>query len=60
MNFIIRAICGMAIIFVVNLFLADQGIALNVGFNAVSLLTSSILGIPGVALLYGIVALPIL
>lgn len=60
MNFIIRALFGMAIIFAVNQFFADQGIALEVGFNVVSILTSGVLGLPGVALLYGIVALPIL
>lgn len=59
-NFIVRAIVGMGVIFLANQFLADQEIAVQVGFNVISLLTSGFLGLPGVALLYGIVALPIL
>lgn len=53
-NFIIRAIVGMALIFFVNEFLGSQGIAVRVGMNPWTVLTSGILGIPGVALLYGI------
>ena len=59
-NFIVRAILGMGIIFFANEFFLKQEIALSVGFNAVSILTSGFLGLPGVAMLYGIVALPIL
>lgn len=54
-NFFIRALVGMAIIFFVNYFLDSQGIEASVGMNGVSFLTSGILGVPGVALLYGIV-----
>lgn len=54
-NFFIRALIGMAIIFFVNYFLDSQGIEASVGMNGVSFLTSGILGVPGVALLYGIV-----
>lgn len=54
-NFIVRAILGMAIIFFVNEFLDYRNISVSVGMNGVSLLTSGIFGIPGVALLYGIV-----
>lgn len=53
-NFIIRAILGIAIIFFVNEFLTSKGISLHVGMNPATFLTSGILGIPGVALLYGI------
>ncbi|KMZ54528.1 pro-sigmaK processing inhibitor BofA family protein [Dorea sp. D27] len=53
-NFIIRAILGIAIIFFVNEFLSGKGISLHVGMNPVTFLTSGVLGIPGVALLYGI------
>lgn len=60
LNFFIRALIGMAIIFFVNYFLASQGIEASVGMNGVSFLTSGILGIPGVALLYGIVLYNIL
>lgn len=60
LNFIIRAIVGMGIIFLANKIFAEKGIALEVGFNAVSVLVSGFLGLPGVMMLYGIVAVPIL
>ena len=50
----------MAIIFFVNYFLDSRGIEASVGMNGVSFLTSGILGIPGVALLYGIVLYKVL
>ena len=59
-NFIIRAILGLGLIFLTNQFLQQQEIALEVGFNAVSFLVSGFLGLPGVAMLYGIVSIPIL
>ncbi|MBQ2921744.1 MAG: pro-sigmaK processing inhibitor BofA family protein [Tyzzerella sp.] len=59
-NFIIRAILGMGLIFFVNQFFAQEQIAIKVGFNAISFLASGFLGLPGVAMLYGIVSLPIL
>ena len=59
-NFIIRAILGMAIIFALNRYLEYKEIALQVGWNAVSFLTSGFLGLPGVAMLYGILAIPVL
>ena len=59
-NFIIMAILGMGLIFFVNQFLAQEQIAIKVGFNAISFLASGFLGLPGVAMLYGIVSLPIL
>lgn len=59
-NFIIRAILGLGLIFFTNQFLQEQEIALEVGFNAVSFLVSGFLGLPGVAMLYGIVSIPIL
>jgi len=59
-NFIIRAILGMAIIFALNRYFEYKEMALQVGWNAVSFLTSGFLGLPGVAMLYGIVAIPIL
>ena len=59
-NFFIRALIGMAIIFFVNYFLDSTGIEASVGMNGVSFLTSGILGIPGVALLYGIVLYKVL
>ena len=59
-NFMVRVILGFGMIFFVNQFFVHRGIALEVGFNAVSLLASGFLGLPGVAMLYGIVAIPIL
>ena len=59
-NFMVRAIIGMGLIFFANQFFLQNKIDINVGFNVVSFLTSGILGVPGVAMLYGIAALPIL
>lgn len=59
-NFFVRAILGMALIFFVNEFLDMQGVAVKVGLNPITFLTSGILGIPGVALLYGITFFQIL
>lgn len=59
-NFIIRAILGMGLIFFVNQFLAQEKITIEVGFNMISFLVSGFLGLPGVAMLYGIVSIPIL
>lgn len=53
-NFVVRMIVGAALIFFVNQFLDARGIAAQVGLNPVTFLTSGTLGIPGVALLYGI------
>nr|WP_294464211.1 pro-sigmaK processing inhibitor BofA family protein [uncultured Sellimonas sp.] len=59
-NFIVRAVLGAAVIFFVNQFLESQKISVAVGLNPLTLLTGGILGIPGVALLYGIVCWKIL
>lgn len=59
-NFMVRAILGMGIIFFANQYFLHKEIALEVGFNAVSFLISGCLGLPGVAMLYGIVAIPVL
>ena len=59
-NFIVRAILGMGIIFFANQFFVHNEMAVKVGFNAVSFLVSGSLGLPGVAMLYGIVAIPFL
>lgn len=53
-NFILRAVLGMGLIYFINAYLLSGEASLNVGLNAVSLLTSGSLGIPGVCLLYGI------
>lgn len=59
-NFMIRALVGMVLIFFVNEFLASKGMDVSVGLNPVTFLTSGTLGIPGVAMLYGIVFYQIL
>lgn len=59
-NFLIRALVGMVLIFFVNEFLASKGINAGVGLNPVTFLTSGTLGIPGVAMLYGIIFYKIL
>lgn len=59
-NFFIRAIVGMALIFFINQFVLPDDSSINVGLNALSFLTSGSLGIPGVCLLYGIICYKIL
>lgn len=59
-NFTVRAILGICLILLVNYFLKEQEIAIKVGLNAISFLISGFLGVPGVAMLYGIVSIPIL
>ena len=53
-TFLLRGIlCGL-IIYFANLGLQKSGILLSVNLNSASLLTSAILGFPGLLLLYGI------
>lgn len=59
-NFFIRAAVGMALIFFINQYVIPADSSINVGFNAISFLTSGTLGIPGVGLLYGIMCYKIL
>lgn len=59
-NFFIRVIFGMGVIFLANQFFAQKGIDVRVGFNAISVLVSGFLGLPGVVMLYGVAAIPIL
>ena len=60
LDFFVRMIVGMTMILGVNQVLIGQGIEISVGVNLISLLTSASLGIPGVALLFAILALQIL
>ena len=53
-EFFVRAVVGMALIFFINQYVLPPDSSINVGMNAVSFLTSGSLGIPGVGLLYGI------
>lgn len=53
-NFFVRVVVGIALVFFVNEFMSLQGVLVQVGINPITVLTSGILGVPGVALLYGI------
>lgn len=53
LNVVVRGVLGLGIIYMVNQVLANEGIDLMVGLNAITFITSGILGIPGVGLLYG-------
>lgn len=53
-NFLVRAIIGLGIIFFVNKYLDYRNVNVSVGLNGISFLTTGFLGIPGVFLLYGI------
>lgn len=54
LNVVMRSILGALAIYFINMALAGLGISLGVGINAVTLLTTGILGIPGLLALYGI------
>lgn len=51
---IVRMGIGTGLIFLANYLFQINGVALSVGIGPISILTSAILGIPGVCLLYGI------
>lgn len=53
-NFVLRAVMGMVGIYFLNSFLLARQIAVAVGINPLTFLTSGILGFPGVIVLYGI------
>jgi inhibitor of the pro-sigma K processing machinery len=49
-----RSILGTAAMYFINSALATAGISLGVGINAVTVLTTGILGFPGLVALYGL------
>ncbi len=53
-NFVFRTVTGTVAIFFVNGFLVSQGIAIAIGINPITILTSGILGFPGLIMLYSI------
>lgn len=53
-NFVLRAVLGTIGIYFLNNFLLASNISAAVGINPMTVLTSGILGFPGVAVLYGI------
>ncbi|MCM1190115.1 MAG: pro-sigmaK processing inhibitor BofA family protein [bacterium] len=54
LNLFMRSILSVIAIYFINAVLAGREINLGVGINPCTVLTSGILGIPGVAVLYGI------
>lgn len=54
LNIVMRGILGALAIHFINTALASVGISLGVGINALTILTSGILGFPGLLALYGI------
>lgn len=54
LNVAMRSILGTIAMYFVNSALAAAGISLGVGINAVTVLTSGILGFPGFLALYGL------
>lgn len=54
LNLLMRSILGTIAIYFINITLAGAGVDLGIGINAFTVLTSGILGFPGVAALYGI------
>ena len=54
LNLIMRAILGTIAMYFVNSLLDSLGMSLGVGINAATVLTSAVLGFPGLLALYGI------
>lgn len=54
LNFILRSIGGSLFIFCVNQWAEMEGYSMSVGLNPGTILTSGMLGFPGVILLFGI------
>ncbi|MCH5256917.1 MAG: pro-sigmaK processing inhibitor BofA family protein [Lachnospiraceae bacterium] len=53
-NFVLRAVMGTIGIYFLNNFLIVRDISVSVGINPMTVLTSGILGFPGLVVLYGI------
>ena len=54
MNFVLRGVFGTLGIYFINMFMANAGMISSVGLNLTTVLTTAILGFPGVFVLYGI------
>ena len=54
LNLVMRSILGTLAIYFINGGLSVLGYSLGIGLNAITVLTSAILGIPGLLALYGI------
>ena len=53
MNVILRAVLGIAILYLVNTVLDSRQMISGVGINAITIGVSAFLGVPGILLLYG-------
>ena len=53
-NIVLRSVLGTIAIYFINGFLGWMGISVMVGINPLTVLTSGILGFPGVLMLFGI------
>ncbi len=53
-NFILRGVLGMVMVYFVNYFLSGRVPGIEIGYNLVTFITTGILGFPGVLMLYGI------
>ncbi len=53
-NFLLRMVMGTIGIYFINYVLTKYGLECSVAINPLSVLTSGFLGIPGLAVLYGI------
>ena len=54
LNFVLRSVSGSLLIFGVNYLLEIMNYSVTIGLNLGSVLTSGILGFPGIILLFGI------
>lgn len=54
LNFLLRSISGSLIIYIINMIFLNTQYRIEVGLNQYTVLTTGILGFPGVILLYGI------
>lgn len=53
-SFVLRMIVGVVCIVLVNQYLNMKDMDISVGLNPISVGVSAVLGVPGVALMYGI------
>ena len=53
-NFVLRMVFGMVFIYFANQAFRYFGMNITVAVNPVSILTSGFLGVPGIAVLYGV------
>lgn len=54
LGLMLRFLCGVAGIYLVNLLMERAAFEAEIGINPVTVLVTTILGIPGLAMLYGI------